>query len=47
MEVGYLLKRSATSAMVAVKNITPKGNSNAAEAIMMSAKVGVVFIPRL
>ena len=43
----YLLKRSVISAMVAVTNTTPKGNSSAAEAIMMSAKVGVVFIPRL
>jgi hypothetical protein len=33
--------------MVAVTNTTPKGNSNAAEVIMMSAMVGVVFIPIL
>ena len=43
----YLLKRSVISASVAATNTTPKGNSNAAEAIMMSAKVGMVFIPIL
>ena len=33
--------------MVAVTNTTPRGNRSAAEAIMMSAMVGMAFIPRL
>lgn len=44
VEVDYLLKRSAISAMPAVMAITTMGNRSAAEVIMMSAMVGVVFM---